>query len=460
MDQGAAPRIILLEPSAERRNVLAGRLRAQGYDVEPTGSPEDAANRALANPPSALIADLWMDGISGVQLCRLLKAEAATAHVPVILRGYEDAQHDRFWAERAGAMAYVPKGRVGQLVRELARARAIASDDGGFFTFLSEEAGSIRDRIAHHLDRALREAVLAAEVRALATCESFDRLFDLFSQFLCQVCSYRWLAVYVPEIDKIAIHTSPALAAAARSEALAALNCTGATELMIEDDDATDACADEPICIDAIFASTQIARIALAPCEERDEANELASIIARELGGPLRMALLVETSRRLAMYDPLTGILNRRAFASAAAEMVADADDTKSPIAVLLLDIDHFKAINDEHGHRAGDSVLRAVGACLCEHTREADICARWGGEEFVIAMPGTDKADGIVLGERLREKIAALEIRDGDTTLSVTASFGLAIRTGKRDIHEVVEQADHAMYTAKVGGRNRLEAA
>src|SRR5688572_4899528 len=101
---------------------MSRRLSAQGYLVDATGDPVSGADLALASPPAAFVADLWMSGISGVQLCRLLHTEPATAEVPVILLGSTDDPRSRFWAERAGAVAYVRKGRMGDLVRALSKA--------------------------------------------------------------------------------------------------------------------------------------------------------------------------------------------------------------------------------------------------------------------------------------------------------------------------------------------------
>src|SRR3954468_22448225 len=141
MRQGAA--VILIESAEDTRERLGARLRMQGYQVTTAATPAEGAHLALSNPPSAVVANLWMPSISGIQLCRLLKAEPATAGVPVILRGQEDQRH-RFWAERAGAAAYVGEGRMGDLVRALSRAIALAPAGTGFFTQLLEST-DIRD---------------------------------------------------------------------------------------------------------------------------------------------------------------------------------------------------------------------------------------------------------------------------------------------------------------------------
>src|ERR1700712_3488785 len=132
MEREVSRRVILIDANDATRDVLAARLRAQGYDVEPVPDGATGADLALSAPPAAVISDLWLPSISGVQICRLLRSEPATADVPVILRGERDDPKSRFWAERAGAVAYVHKGRMGDLVRALAKATAAARTDDGF----------------------------------------------------------------------------------------------------------------------------------------------------------------------------------------------------------------------------------------------------------------------------------------------------------------------------------------
>ena len=211
--------VILIDPS-DARDVLAERLHMQGYAVRVTASPIEGASFALADPPAAVIADLWMPGISGVQLARLLRAEVATERVPVILRGPEGDRQNRFWAERAGAAAYVGQGRMGELVRALAAAIAAnPPTEDSFMQAYGGEEFELRNRIAAHLDTALFESVLAAEVRALSVCGSFARLPDLLSQFVSRVTSYRWLAVYTGQPERLGLHAHPNTRAQCEEEA-------------------------------------------------------------------------------------------------------------------------------------------------------------------------------------------------------------------------------------------------
>src|SRR5882724_2378616 len=234
----SSPRLLLIDPSVSARSVLAERLELQGFKVTECSDGAQGAVLALEDPPAAVIADLTMPSISGVQLCRLLGSEVGTSNVPVILRGDEDG-HSRFWAEQAGAFAYVPKGRMGELVRALRRAIEERPRDSDFFVLSSTEGLDVRERIAQHLDAALFDSVIAAEVRRLGTSESFDRLADLLSQFVSQVTSYRWIAVLRREPERLAVHTNPATRAQSLSEARTALGVAADVPVvMIEDDDA------------------------------------------------------------------------------------------------------------------------------------------------------------------------------------------------------------------------------
>jgi len=450
--------IVLIDPEVDGRSVLADRLRMQGYVVNVSGNPAEGARAALADPPAAVIADLWMPSVSGVQVCRLLKAESATEHVPVILRG-PDAPRNRFWAERAGASSYVVKGRMGDLVRALRDAIAATPADGGFFTTFADE--DIRDRIAAHLDLALFESVLAAEVRSLSTCGAFDRLFDLLSQFVSRVTSYRWLAVSTDEPRRIGLHANPSSRSQAEQEARAALEPgDDALVVAVEDGDASDAAAGAPPMVRNIeFGGIRVGRLAISvPETEVAQDEELATIIARELAAPIRMATLVEESQRLASVDVLTGLKNRRAFIAAAEHEIARSQRYGHDLSLVLFDVDHFKSINDKLGHGTGDVVLTALGRNLTKQARTCDLAARWGGEEFVVLLPSTDLSGTLCFAERLRESIETLFIAHSDgRAVPVTASIGCATFARGDTLDALVDRADRAMYAAKSGGRNRV---
>lgn len=460
MPPGAQHRVILVDTTERGREVVARRLTAQGYAVEAFADPAVGADVALASPPCAVVADLWMPSISGVQLCRLLRAEPATANVPVILRGLSDDPRSRFWAERAGAAAYVTKGRIRELVQALASAAANAAQEDDFFMQISGGSVDIRERIARHLDLALFDSVIAAEVRALASCGSFERLFDVFSQFLSQVVSYRWMAI-ATDAGQFGVHHHPRDAATAEADARTLLKVPERTPtLRIEDEDAHgDLPAADPIVREVPFGTQQLGKLALAlSIGDEAESTALVTLVARELGGPLRISTLMDESQKLATTDPLTGLCNRRALLAALRVEMAHARRHAVPLSFCLLDVDHFKRVNDVHGHAAGDQVLAAIGALLHRELRIPDVPARWGGEEFVVILKQAEGAGALVAAERIRRAVEALQIFSGGDTIPVTVSIGVA-ELGSQDSSEaLIDRADRAMYRAKTGGRNRVE--
>jgi len=161
--------------------------------------------------------------------------------------------------------------------------------------------------------------------------------------------------------------------------------------------------------------------------------------------------------------DTKTGLLNAATWEGEAAAEIARAVRTRSPLSVALIDIDHFKAVNDTHGHLAGDSVLRAVSDLLRDQLREYDVVGRFGGEEFVVLLPQTDEADALSIAERLRAHVAALSIpvRDGAAFVRLTISIGVAALDAiGGEVTDLLTAADAALYFAKEAGRNRTHVA
>ena len=168
----------------------------------------------------------------------------------------------------------------------------------------------------------------------------------------------------------------------------------------------------------------------------------------------------VQMSIEMAITDALTGLFNRRYMETHLATLVEQAASRGKPIAVMVLDIDFFKSINDGHGHDAGDDVLREFSLRIRKSIRNIDLACRYGGEEFVLVMPETDMAVAAMVAERLRRRIATepFVIQQGARSLEVTISIGIAALTAPTDTAAaILKRADEALYRAKRDGRNRV---
>lgn len=185
------------------------------------------------------------------------------------------------------------------------------------------------------------------------------------------------------------------------------------------------------------------------------------NMLAENVSLALANLLLRDALRELAMADPLTGLANRRQLDGMLETQLAQAERQEQPISVLMLDIDHFKRFNDAFGHEAGDTVLREVGAVLRHATREEGHAFRFGGEEFLLVMPGFDADQAGARAEEIRTRIAALELsHNGEELGPITASIGVATAPTQCTFDRLTKAADAAVYRAKSLGRDRVVSA
>jgi diguanylate cyclase (GGDEF)-like protein len=163
------------------------------------------------------------------------------------------------------------------------------------------------------------------------------------------------------------------------------------------------------------------------------------------------------TLEQAALTDALTGIQNRRYFDDALNEYLVEFRRIGKPIGLMILDLDHFKLINDTHGHNIGDEVLKAVAKCLKDLTRYHDVVARLGGEEFAVVAPNLDAELLMKLAERIRKAVSGIVVVSGNVRLKITTSVGLAVWDSRESADSFFSRADKRLYEAKKLGRNRV---
>ena len=457
--------VLIVDDSASVRSLLGARLRENGHQIDEAADGESGAERAVVAPPDVVVTDLLMKGISGVQLCRILRNEPATAHIPVILLTASGDKRSRFWARSAGAAAYLSKDRLNDLVGLIP---TLLASRGSPATHASADRPmstrrTLQERMSAILDGALFDSVIAGEVRALASSGALGKLFEGLVALLADVLSYRWLALlpgrgYAPAI----IHAHPTECETIGTIARPALGIAPARTIdLLADERAIPGEGSAVETWSVVFAGAPIGQIGIAPTVRglsREDRRVLA-LVATELGGPLQMSALYEDAQRLATTDALTGILNRRAFLDNIERERARSDRFVLPFSVMLLDLDHFKAINDNRGHAAGDAVLQGIARVLEAVARKSDFVARWGGEEFVVALPQTAEGGARIAAERVRRAIAEAShpVPHGEP-VRVTASIGVSSSDSPWKHEALLAAADAAMYAAKARGRNRVE--
>jgi diguanylate cyclase (GGDEF)-like protein len=181
----------------------------------------------------------------------------------------------------------------------------------------------------------------------------------------------------------------------------------------------------------------------------------MAALTANHYYGTVRRA--ERRLMKMATTDPLTGLVNRRSLIAQADTFIRQGNADAQSTALVLADIDHFKRVNDQYGHEAGDHILEQVANILNRVARSGDIVARWGGEEFLIFLPSTGLDSALLLAERIREAVAAEALDHAGTSIQITVSLGVAELTPDEPLGEAIARADRGLYASKTGGRNRV---
>jgi len=186
-----------------------------------------------------------------------------------------------------------------------------------------------------------------------------------------------------------------------------------------------------------------------------------ATLLALALTYQLRsLQLEHKLAEQRAARDPLTGLDNRRSFLEKALPAWSTAQRNQRDLSAILLDLDHFKSVNDQHGHAMGDQALVATARVLADSAREGDIVSRWGGEEFLLLLPETRLEAALAMAERLQKRIAAIQLQSREGGIRLTASFGVAQKDLHENLDSLIADADRHLYRAKTGGRNRISSA
>ncbi|MDB4932313.1 MAG: hypothetical protein JWM10_4797 [Myxococcaceae bacterium] len=464
-------RVLLVDDSPALLAAVAQRLEEAGWSVRRAADAEEALLAALASPPDAVVTDLWMPGLSGLQLCQLLRGEPATAHVPVLLCTGSADRRSRFWARRSGASAFLDRGDPARLIEELDRLVPPGTDSTPEVPVAGDASmrrSTIPARLSTVLDRALFEAVVVGELRSLAfDAADVEGLFRAFSRLMTDIVAYSWLAFSVPRRHGVRVfvhqhsrHEGRALHGAVQSVVAPA---DGPVELRVVGDLLA---ASEPgegvvTALPIMLRGRLLGRVGV--CAARAtfgrEESAVLGLAARELALPLHTVALLEETRRLASTDALTSLANRRA-ATVRLEEFARRDPAAHSLSIALIDVDRFKLVNDTHGHASGDRVLWHVAEVLRAVARGNDLTARWGGEEFLLVLDGTSAATARVVAERVRGSIARTPCRlENGRSVPITVSIGVATFDGD-GLDALIDAADRALYRAKSRGRDRVEVA
>jgi len=450
-------RILVVDDNVANIKLLEARLAAEYFEVVTAMNGPEALEICARGQCDIVLLDVMMPGMDGFEACRRLKASARTAHIPVIIVTALDQPSDRVAGLEAGADDFLTKPvndialitRVRSLVRlkmltdELLMRAATTTGIGleetmdpatldglGGRILLVEDMPATIDRVRQTLSPYHTLDVESDPQEALFRAAEGDYDIAVISLTLSHVDGLR-LCSQLRSLDRTRL-----------IPILVIVDPEDNTRLLRGLDLGVNDYLSRPIDRNEMLArvKTQIRRKRFAD----------------------RLRDNVQLTMEMAITDGLTGLHNRRYLERHLATLVQQAAARSRPLSLLILDVDHFKTINDGYGHSAGDDVLREFSRRVRKAVRGIDLACRLGGEEFVVAMPDTDAALAVLVGERIRQKIAGEPFQvTGAAGITVTVSVGVSSLLSPNDTPQaLLKRADEALYRAKREGRNRVAAA
>jgi two-component system cell cycle response regulator len=446
-------RILVVDDIDANVRLLKAKLEAEYYEVLSACDGPSAIDMAQSERPDMVLLDVMMPGMDGFEVCRRLKSNPETEHIPIVMVTALDGRRERLIGLKAGADDFLNKPiddvALFARVRSLARLKQVIDE-------LREREASGRrlgviEGAASRLNRTGARIVIAddneRQARRIADELSVDHRPVIESEPEKALISARARA------DLLIVNAASRgfdglrLAAQARSdEALRHLPI-----LAIVDPE------EKARAIKALELGVN--DILVRPVDPEELAARVRTLVRQKRYTDYLRSNL-DLSLEAAVTDLLTGLHNRRYMASQAAALVKRAVLGGEPVSALLIDIDHFKRINDTFGHDIGDAVLREFSVRLATNVRAIDLACRYGGEEFVVIMPDTQLKDALRIAERLRLHVSGAPFRAPGLAdpLPVTISIGVACTIGPGDTTEaLLKRADAAVYEAKTHGRNQV---
>ena len=446
-------RILVIDDVEANVRLLEAKLTLEYYEVLTGHDGPTALILAAAEQPDIILLDVMMPGMDGFETCRRLKADPLTRHIPVVLVTALDGREERIKGLDAGADDFVTKPIDDVIlmarVRSLVRLKAVMDE-------LREREESGR-RMGVDSDAAGRLRAAGGRVLILDDnpnqAEKIARQLAVEHRPIVEADPVAAMIIARGPIDLAIVNIATDGFDGLRL--VAQLRSTEATRrlpiLAVVDP------SDRPRLIKALELGVN--DILSRPVDEEELAARARTQIKRKRYADfLRQKL--DYSLEMAVTDALTGLHNRRYMAGQLQALVSRANHSGPGVAVLVLDIDHFKAVNDGFGHDAGDEVLREFAVRMATNVRAIDLPCRLGGEEFVVVMPETSLEDALRIAERIRRDVAEapFAVMGGREHLTVTISIGVAASSGPAETPEaLLKRADEGVYEAKSRGRNRV---
>ncbi len=477
-------RVLLVDDSETIIEMLSWLLGSAGYAIESAGDGVKGLRAAFTRVPDLVVMSTRLPRLDGIQACRLLKADPATRDVPVILITSEEEGADRLHAARAGAdrclLRDVSPEEYLPAVRECLAGKAPRPEGEAAPVAAPPDDMEILSRVNAVLEATLFEASLLNEISHVGReVDDFEatarRLFRLLREIAPSEAMGAVFSdgVYSEGVSVFPEEAGDPLRAEVRHRTERLRDEAGVpfapdravwTDIQsgFRGSDGVSPGSLVPRAVCTVRAGEMVKGLIAMYSGIEDAAKGGAATketLLRQAFMVLENAWLYRQIARVSVTDGLTGLTNVRHFREQAQREHSRARRHNDPYSVLMMDIDHFKKINDIHGHPVGDTVLREMAAIFREAVRITDLPARYGGEEFIVFLPRTRLSEAAIVGERIREAVERKVFAAPSPMLRCTVSVGVAsFLPGTEGTEKtVIGRADQALYSAKHGGRNRV---
>lgn len=444
-------RILVVDDLAPNLHLIQAKLAAEYYDVLTARSGEEALEIAAVEKLDLILMDAIMPGMNGFDACRRLKARPGTWHVPVIMVTALEETKDRVRGLEAGADDFITKPiddfNLMTRVKSLLRLKMVTDQ------LLSHTGHTIEN------SRPVMETIDQKKGKILVV-EDHPRRAEKITRSLL---AHDVRVVADPkEAIQLAKGNTDLVVVSLVSDSFDGLRVCASLRFNAESRDIPILVIDDPENQTRLVRAYDIGvnDTVLRPIEPQEIGARISTQLRRKFYADSLRENFNE-NLEMVVADPLTGLGNRRYF-DRSVEPLIDALESGAvtPFTIILFDIDHFKRVNDILGHDMGDHILKEVAARLVTNMRAIDIVSRYGGEEFMIAMPETTEADGYAAADRIRALIAGTPIFVDNEALTITMSAGVSQAQPGEPMRETQKRADTALYKAKHAGRNQVIAA
>ncbi len=475
----STPKVLVADDSPLVLRMIEKMLAGAGYTVITAKDGLEAVEKAMAEDVSLVILDVMMPRMNGYQACRMLKSEASTRELPVVILTSKDQVGDRAWGLETGADYYITKDADPQQILGLVKNVLATEAPRPRPAPAPRTSADILSRVNELLDRKLYEATILSEIGRMArSLVQVDATFTSVMEILVRVVDFTVGAIaFVEEEDlEVALlqhrNASPAVLEEAKARLLEALQrehpasfervrarlFTPASGPIGAEETALGGFVAFPMTTQGslgglvAIAGKNVARLS-------KESEAFLAQAANQAFIVMQNSRLFERIKNLSVRDSLTDLFNHRHSMEILANEFARVGRYEEGFAVLMIDIDHFKGVNDLHGHPVGDAVLREVSRILRDTFRQVDAVGRYGGEEFIVVLPHTSREDAMRTADRVRGRVEQHEFKAAGSALRISVSVGVATypAEGVEAPGDLVRLADEALYRAKQAGRNQV---